>query len=59
VFTEADGVPKDNVEYVRLEFNSGLIGNILSELDKRGVRSLMVEGGAKLLGSFIETGSVG
>ncbi|MDO5572183.1 MAG: bifunctional diaminohydroxyphosphoribosylaminopyrimidine deaminase/5-amino-6-(5-phosphoribosylamino)uracil reductase RibD [Bacteroidales bacterium] len=56
VFTEKQAANRTNVEYITVQFNSELINNILFELNKRNIRSLMVEGGAKLLSSFIEKG---
>ena len=53
VFTEQDKEDSTNIEYVKIEFNDELLPNILTELNRRKVSSLLVEGGAKLLDSFI------
>ena len=37
-------------------YNTGDLNQILVDLYKRGIQSLMVEGGAQLLQHFIETG---
>lgn len=43
-----------NCEYLSLRFDEKLLTNILSYLDGKGLTSLIVEGGAGLLNSFIE-----
>jgi len=45
-----------NVEYVKVKFKGDNLTNILSELYKRNIQSVIVEGGAKLLNSFIDQG---
>jgi diaminohydroxyphosphoribosylaminopyrimidine deaminase/5-amino-6-(5-phosphoribosylamino)uracil reductase len=52
----ADTVDTRSVEYVRLDASSPLLPQLLLDLYKRGVQSLMVEGGACLLRSFIASG---
>ncbi len=42
-----------NLEYVHINFKANVLGQILKELHKRNIQSLIVEGGAKLLNSFI------
>lgn len=58
VYTEA--VCKDkfgkNVEQIALDFSSGIVPQILSHLYSLKVNSLLVEGGAFLLQSFIDSG---
>jgi diaminohydroxyphosphoribosylaminopyrimidine deaminase/5-amino-6-(5-phosphoribosylamino)uracil reductase len=58
VYTEAvtDGVSVDGVEYIPVDFSGDVLGQIVSDLHRRGVQSLMVEGGARLLQSFIDAG---
>ncbi len=43
-----------NCEYLSLPFDDNLLDNILSNLHDKGLDSLIVEGGAGLLNSFIE-----
>jgi diaminohydroxyphosphoribosylaminopyrimidine deaminase/5-amino-6-(5-phosphoribosylamino)uracil reductase len=58
VYTEAvtDSVSVDGVEYCPVDFGGDVLGQIVSDLHRRGVQSLMVEGGARLLQSFIDAG---
>jgi diaminohydroxyphosphoribosylaminopyrimidine deaminase/5-amino-6-(5-phosphoribosylamino)uracil reductase len=46
----------NNVEYVQLDFNENIIPQLLYKLYAAGKQSLIVEGGAKLLESFISAG---
>ncbi len=45
-----------NVEFISLTFDEYLPEHILGELHRRQIQSLIIEGGAKLLGSFIDAG---
>ena len=56
VFNEKKNATKGNVEYVKVKFTGSKLGVILKELYKRNIQSVIVEGGAKLLNSFIEQG---
>jgi len=54
VFTEHKQESDTNLTYVEIDFNSSdLIQNILNYLYKEKIQSLIVEGGSKLLQSFI------
>jgi diaminohydroxyphosphoribosylaminopyrimidine deaminase/5-amino-6-(5-phosphoribosylamino)uracil reductase len=53
---EAAAVTVDGVEYIPVDFGGDVLGQIVSDLHRRGVQSLMVEGGARLLQSFIDAG---
>lgn len=46
----------ENSEVIQMNFNDELLMNILNLLHQKGIKSLIVEGGAKLLTSFIEQG---
>ncbi len=46
----------DNLQYIKLEFDEQLLENILQRLNDAKVQSLIVEGGAKLLNTFIAKG---
>ena len=52
------GVERPNIcaEQITLHTENDPILQILSELDRRGTRSLLVEGGAELLGHFLRIG---
>lgn len=55
VFTQQDETPfVPNVEYIRLDFNRNIIPQILEELYRQKLQSLMVEGGSQLIQSFID-----
>ena len=54
VFTEKKKVTKQNIEFVKLDFKKNVLNQILNELYSRKIQSLIVEGGAQLLNSFLE-----
>ncbi|MDR0536437.1 MAG: bifunctional diaminohydroxyphosphoribosylaminopyrimidine deaminase/5-amino-6-(5-phosphoribosylamino)uracil reductase RibD [Tannerellaceae bacterium] len=54
VFTECERKGTANVEYIRVDFGAGVLRRVLSELYERKLMSLLVEGGAALLNSFID-----
>jgi len=54
VFTSKTNSVQNNLEYINLDFNNEIIQQILSELYKRGIQSLFVEGGRFLLNQLIE-----
>lgn len=54
VFTEKHRKSQENLEFIQLPFNSAVLENILQILFERGIQSVFVEGGARLLQSFLE-----
>jgi len=56
VYTAEDHVGRENLKYISVDFNNNVLLNILDDLYRRSIQSLMVEGGPKLLNSFIEKG---
>lgn len=55
VFTQQDETPiMPNVEYIQLDFSRNIIPQIMEELYRQKLQSLMVEGGSQLLQSFID-----
>jgi diaminohydroxyphosphoribosylaminopyrimidine deaminase/5-amino-6-(5-phosphoribosylamino)uracil reductase len=57
VFNEIKGdKEEDLVEYVKIDPMEDSVKRVIEELYSRKVQSLMVEGGSKLLSSFIEAG---
>ena len=54
VFASRKKSPKKNIEYVVIDFEKDVLKQILRELFDRKIQSLIVEGGAKLLNSFLE-----
>ena len=54
VFTEEEKTGNNHVEYIKTNFEENRIRFILSELHQRNISSLIVEGGAILINSFIQ-----
>jgi diaminohydroxyphosphoribosylaminopyrimidine deaminase/5-amino-6-(5-phosphoribosylamino)uracil reductase len=54
VFTENELPSKKNLEFVKINFEGHVIQQILDNLYKREVLSLIVEGGEKLINSFLK-----
>lgn len=53
IFTSADSKSEINLEYKRLNFDEELLPQIMDSLYERKIQSLIVEGGTKLINSFI------
>ena len=56
VFTEKNKLNKDRVEFIKINFDADNLKTILNEIYKRNIHSVLVEGGASILNSFIEAG---
>lgn len=56
VFTAAEVESRPNVEYVRIDFEQEVLPQVLQYLYEQNLNSLMVEGGAGLLDSFLDAG---
>lgn len=54
VFTEQPHTPHHNVEYLSINYKLDILPQIMQILYKRGLQSLLVEGGRELLQSFID-----
>jgi len=54
VFTEKIAESRKNQEYIRLHFDDSLLHAVMNELHGRMIQSVIIEGGYKLLSSFIE-----
>ncbi len=54
VFTEAARPPVPGVGFVQFDFSRDIVCQILSYLHKKGLQSVLVEGGSRLLQSFID-----
>ncbi len=57
VFTRKAKKSLENLEYVEISASLNELDNILQVLAEKKVQSLLVEGGSKLLQSFIDTGN--
>lgn len=55
VFTEAASEKRPNLEFIQLDFSQPILPHVMAELARRKLDSLLVEGGACLLNSFIES----
>lgn len=53
VFTAANAISETNLEFVKIDFEVSLLPQLLNELFKRNIQSVLVEGGEQLLNSFI------
>lgn len=53
IFTSADSKSEKNLEYARVNFDEPLLPQIMDVLYKKNIQSLIVEGGTKLINSFI------
>ena len=56
IFTEIEKTKSKNLEFVKIEFDQNCLSTLLKILYDRNINSVMVEGGAKLLTSFIQAG---
>ncbi len=56
VFTAAEQPSEVNLEFVKIDFDRAIVPQILTELYKRSIQSLLLEGGEQLLNSFISAG---
>ena len=56
VFTAVEAGSRPNVEYVRIDFGQEVLPQVLQYLYGQNLNSLMVEGGAGLLASFLDAG---
>jgi diaminohydroxyphosphoribosylaminopyrimidine deaminase/5-amino-6-(5-phosphoribosylamino)uracil reductase len=54
VFTSVEMEGSENLEYIRLDFGQNILPQMMDELYRRNILSVIVEGGSKLLNSFIE-----
>lgn len=55
VFTESKNRDTETVQYIKVPFDKNLFTRILSELLKRDITSIFVEGGSTLLQTFIDS----
>ena len=56
IFTEQEQVDKPHLQFVKINFGTNCIPSVLNEIYKRNIHSVLVEGGASILNSFIESG---
>ncbi len=56
VFTAQSRPDTHQVEYITLDYTRNILPQLLEELYKRNLQSLLIEGGSQLLQSFLDTG---
>ena len=56
IYTDKKMLPEPGINFVKLDYQSEIIPQIMSDLYSRGIQSLIVEGGKELLESFISSG---
>ncbi|MDR3652021.1 MAG: bifunctional diaminohydroxyphosphoribosylaminopyrimidine deaminase/5-amino-6-(5-phosphoribosylamino)uracil reductase RibD [Paludibacter sp.] len=56
IFTQKVRTNKTHVEFIHIDFDSNRLKTILQEIYERNIHSVLVEGGATILNSFIEEG---
>lgn len=56
IFTERPYSDAKNLEYIQVEFDGRNLNIILQKIYERNIHSVLVEGGATILNSFIEAG---
>lgn len=56
VFTEKKQPPQPNLEFIQLDWHQDLLPQMMKVLYERNLQSLLVEGGSRLLQSFIDAG---
>jgi len=54
IFTEKSLESRENLEFVRADFDGDFLKNLIQNIYERNINSVLVEGGAQLLNSFIE-----
>lgn len=54
VFNQRRNYKNETTEYIKIDFSGNILSTILRELHQRNILSVIVEGGAALLNSFIE-----
>lgn len=54
VFTEKKADNRENLTYINIDFSGNVIQQILDEMMRRKLHSLLVEGGSNLLSQFID-----
>ncbi|MFH1004800.1 MAG: bifunctional diaminohydroxyphosphoribosylaminopyrimidine deaminase/5-amino-6-(5-phosphoribosylamino)uracil reductase RibD [Bacteroidota bacterium] len=54
IFTAKKKSASKNIDYITIDFRKDVLKQIMNELYKRQIQSLIVEGGAKILNSFLQ-----
>lgn len=54
VFTEKNKLPENNLEFIQIDFSDYVMQQILNKLYQKSIQSVIIEGGAATLDTFIE-----
>ena len=54
IYNEKKNSKSENTEYVKINFEDNILEKIMTNLHSRDIQSIIIEGGEKLLNSFIE-----
>jgi diaminohydroxyphosphoribosylaminopyrimidine deaminase/5-amino-6-(5-phosphoribosylamino)uracil reductase len=57
LITEKSKVNTENITYCKVDFENDLVTSLLNKLFELSIQSVIIEGGSKLLNSFIEAGA--
>lgn len=53
VFTENESADEENLKFIKLDFSRNILPQMMEELYRREILSIIVEGGSELLNSFL------
>lgn len=56
IYTDKKMIPQPGIAYVKLDYRREILPQVMSDLYKRKIQSIIVEGGKELLESFISSG---
>lgn len=56
VFAENESADEENLKFIKLDFSQNILPQLMDELYRREVLSVIVEGGSELLNSFLAIG---
>ena len=57
IVTDKDVTDEANITYCKVNFDKDFVNSLLNKLFELSIQSLIIEGGSKLLNSFIEAGA--
>jgi len=55
IYNEAKNLKLKNTEYIKIDFRKDVVSQILKDLYSKDIQSIIIEGGEKLLNSFIKS----
>jgi diaminohydroxyphosphoribosylaminopyrimidine deaminase/5-amino-6-(5-phosphoribosylamino)uracil reductase len=54
IFNSKEDKSEQNLRWIKIDFNENVLGKIIRYLYERGIQSIIIEGGTKLLGNFAD-----